>query len=177
MDTFDAFYSYLTKRTGPLATNACFNLLGFINTKNLSDPYTPDIEYLHGCFAKKMLTLPQIFQNFGFNDEYLAQVIAANQDSPIMTMSAILMRPNSHGTVKLRSRNVHDHPLIDLNYLDDDEDVKVLIAGLREYRRLSATQTFAAYQFEDLRFRTPECDALEFDSDAYWRCHVKWFSR
>jgi choline dehydrogenase-like flavoprotein len=41
----------------------------------------------------------------------------------------VLLHPQTHGFVRLRSRNPHDHPLIDPNYLADPLDVKMLIEG------------------------------------------------
>ena len=49
---------------------------------------------------------------------------------PGLTFIASLSRPKSKGTLKLKSSNPFDHPLIDPNYLSEKEDVDVLKEGM-----------------------------------------------
>lgn len=50
-----------------------------------------------------------------------------------------LLRPRSRGSVRLRSGNPAEPPLVDPNYLSDPGDVKQLIAGMRVAREIAAT--------------------------------------
>jgi choline dehydrogenase-like flavoprotein len=45
-----------------------------------------------------------------------------------------LLRPGSRGQVTLASANFRDAPLIDLNLLDDEDDVRRLVAGVKKVR-------------------------------------------
>ncbi len=40
-----------------------------------------------------------------------------------------LLHPRSEGTLRLRSRDAFDHPLIDPRYLQREEDVDVILEG------------------------------------------------
>jgi choline dehydrogenase len=51
-----------------------------------------------------------------------------------VTLNACLLRPKSRGTVKLRSSNPFDKPVIDNNYLAESDDLRMEIAGLRYAR-------------------------------------------
>ena len=53
-----------------------------------------------------------------------------------VTLNACLLRPKSRGTVKLRSANPFDKPVVDNNYLADPEDLRLEIAGLRYAREI-----------------------------------------
>jgi choline dehydrogenase len=53
-----------------------------------------------------------------------------------VTLNACLLRPKSRGTVKLRSNNPLDKPIVDNNYLAEPEDMRLEIAGLRFMRDL-----------------------------------------
>ncbi len=53
-----------------------------------------------------------------------------------VTLNACLLRPKSRGTVRLRSANILDKPVIDNNYLADPEDLALEIAGLRYAREI-----------------------------------------
>ena len=53
-----------------------------------------------------------------------------------VTLNACLLRPASRGTVRLRSSNSLDKPVIDNNYLAEPEDLRLEIAGLRFAREI-----------------------------------------
>jgi choline dehydrogenase len=53
-----------------------------------------------------------------------------------LTLNACLLRPKSRGTVKLRSANALDKPIIDNNYLAEPDDLAMEIAGLRYAREI-----------------------------------------
>ncbi|HEY8569485.1 choline dehydrogenase [Microbulbifer sp.] len=46
------------------------------------------------------------------------------------------LRPLSRGSVRLRSANPADLPLVDANYLDEQEDLEVLIEGVEQAREI-----------------------------------------
>jgi choline dehydrogenase len=53
-----------------------------------------------------------------------------------VTLNACLLRPKSRGTVRLRSANPLDKPVIDNNYLAEPDDLRMEIAGLRYAREI-----------------------------------------
>lgn len=61
-----------------------------------------------------------------------------------------LMRPWSRGTIRLRSADPFDYPLIDLNALADERDLRVLIDSVRMARQLVATPAFAGFVDREL---------------------------
>jgi choline dehydrogenase len=54
------------------------------------------------------------------------------------TLNACLLRPKSRGTVKLRSGEARDKPVVDNNYLSEPDDLRLEIAGLRFARDIIA---------------------------------------
>ena len=60
-----------------------------------------------------------------------------------------LLRPKSVGTVKIASKNPDDDPLIDPNYLSNDEDMEVMIKGYRKMMEIMNTEPLA--QFNNVR--------------------------
>ncbi len=54
-----------------------------------------------------------------------------------------LLRPRSRGTVRLRSADPAEHPLIDPNYLADPYDRRMAVAGLKLAREVMAQPAFA----------------------------------
>ncbi len=60
-----------------------------------------------------------------------------------VTLNACLLRPKSRGTVRLRSANPFDKPVVDNNYLADPDDLRLEIAGLRYARNILAAKPLA----------------------------------
>ncbi|KAE8381509.1 hypothetical protein BDV26DRAFT_289361 [Aspergillus bertholletiae] len=65
----------------------------------------------------------------------------------VFTLAPISLRPQSKGTVTLKSRDAFDHPLIDPKYFSDEEgnDKAVLLAGVRVCLRIIRSPAFQKY--------------------------------
>lgn len=59
------------------------------------------------------------------------------------TVNSTFLRPRSRGSVKLRSNNPNDEPLVDPNYLDDSHDRKMAIKSVRIIREVLAQSAIA----------------------------------
>ena len=93
---------------------------------NKSDDY-PDIQLFisstadnadGGLFGKRDCNLmddfyARLFENILYQDSY--------------TIMPLLLRPRSRGYIKLRSKDVNQHPIIVPNYFDDPYDLDVLV--------------------------------------------------
>ncbi|WP_223479659.1 GMC family oxidoreductase [Oricola indica] len=60
-----------------------------------------------------------------------------------------LQRPESVGSIKLRSANPLDKPLIDLNYFESKADISTLREGIKFGRELFAQEAFVPYRAEE----------------------------
>jgi choline dehydrogenase len=116
--------NYLLFKKGPLTSNVAEGV-GFLKTK--PDLMVPDIELL---FA------PSFFVDHGFG----------NPPGHGFTIGVVLLHPESTGSLKLRSANPTDAPLIDPNYLSSENDVQVMIAGLRWARKIGQAKALDAYR-------------------------------
>jgi choline dehydrogenase len=67
---------------------------------------------------------------------YGGAVAAAHGKARGMAIGAAVARPRSRGSVRLRSADPFDPPVIDPAYLQDPADVATLLDGLREARRI-----------------------------------------
>jgi choline dehydrogenase len=119
---------YLIFRRGPLTSNVG-EALGFIRTRDGLD--APDIELI---FA------PAFFMEHG----------AANPPGHGFTIGVILLRPESSGSIALKSGDPRAHPAIRPNYLAAPNDMAALIAGIRFARRLAAAPPFDPYRGDEV---------------------------
>jgi len=79
---------------------------------------------------------------------------------PGCTYSICQLRPESRGTVRIRSTDMRDAPSIVPNYLATDLDRRTTVAGVRFARRVAATQPMAALMKREVR---PGADAQTDD--------------
>ncbi|GAA1300177.1 GMC family oxidoreductase N-terminal domain-containing protein [Saccharothrix xinjiangensis] len=118
---------YLSERRGMLTSNLA-EAYAFAR----SDPRLalPDLELLFvpGPFSDDGLTPP---------------------DRHVVTLGAVLLRPRSTGTIRLVSPDPLAVPRIDPGYLGDDEDRRVLTAGLRWCERILAAPALARHLDRD----------------------------
>ena len=62
------------------------------------------------------------------------------------------MRPKSRGTIKLRSSNPKDKPIIQPNYIDDQEDLDDLCEGVRLSAEIMNAKAFDQYRKRPLNY-------------------------
>jgi choline dehydrogenase len=66
-------------------------------------------------------------------------------DYPGMTVASWQQRPDSTGYIRARSADPFEHPLIQPNYLKEESDRRVLLAGMKLARRLLASKPLSQY--------------------------------
>jgi choline dehydrogenase-like flavoprotein len=115
---------YLILGRGPLTSNIG-EALGFIRTRE--DLAAPNIELI---FA------PAFFMEHG----------AANPQGHGFTVGVILLRPDSRGSITLKSSDPRVYPSIRPNYLSADSDIAAFLAGVRFARKLAAAPAFDPYR-------------------------------
>lgn len=85
------------------------------------------------------------------------------------TLNTYQIRPTSRGTVKLRSPDLRDAPLIDPNYLAEEADLKAAIEALKQARAIMQQPSLAQHiRKEHYPGVEPKSDA---DCETYIRQH------
>lgn len=116
-------FQYLLLRSGQLAGNL-FEVTGFLRTKEGLD--RPDLQFVFMPATRPTPKFPfPIGHGFGVN--------------------SILLRPKSRGQVTLASKDPREAPLIDTNFLAEEEDIDTLVRGMRIARRIVAAPAMAKY--------------------------------
>jgi len=91
-----------------------------------SGPDAPDLEIISLPFATK------------------DQDIAGLPSGDLVSLAAILLRPTSVGTVRLRSADPNDAPIIDPNCLDTKHDMDFFVRGIRLMLQMARTEPYAS---------------------------------
>lgn len=85
---------------------------------------------------------------------------------------AILVQPKSRGSVRLRSSNPSERPVVNLGYLTDPEDIVVLRKGLRFALKLADQITLEGYPLKPISSQSPASESDE-DMDDYIRENLR----
>jgi choline dehydrogenase len=73
---------------------------------------------------------------------YLDRDVSSAKPTYGVTFTSCLLRPKARGSVKLRSANPDDQPLVDCNFFGDPDDLRQTLASLKTARRLLETEPF-----------------------------------
>ena len=74
---------------------------------------------------------------------YLDRDVTDQKPTHGVTLTSCLLRPKARGTVRLRSRNPMDQPLVDSNFFGHPDDLRLTVASMRFARKLLATKPAA----------------------------------
>jgi choline dehydrogenase len=136
-------FKWAFKRTGPLAIGIN---QGGLFTRVLPESKTPDVQFHFATLSAELAGAePHPWSGF--------------------TMSVCQLRPQSRGTVRVRSRDPREAPAMQPNYLCTALDRRCAIEGIKLARTLASTASLKPYVGEEYRpgsqARTDE-DLLEF---------------
>ena len=120
---------WLLFKQGPLAIGIN---QGALFTRALPESKTPDVQFHFGTLSADLAG-------------------AAPHDFPGFTMSVCQLRPESRGTVEIKSRNAKEPPAMQPNYLSADLDRRTAVAGMKLARRIAQTPGMAPYVKSEYR--------------------------
>ena len=176
-ENMPAILRYAMFDGGPLTMLGGVEGLAWVNTKyaNKSDDW-PDIEFHFVSGTPAADGGAQIKRAHGVTDfvwENYYEPIAFRDTWSVIPM---LLRPRSKGYIRLNSADPYDKPLIYPNYLVDDQDVRVLIEGVKIGLALGETQSFKRLGTKFWAQPFPGCEHLPLWTDTYWACFVRHYS-
>ena len=167
----------LLQGEGPLDSSGCGGMAHVRTTRQQETDPRPDVQ-LHMLALTLAVDWGMVLKpNFGFQpedpvfDPWLSEHYGLNTGS----ITPVLSRPKSRGSIRLRSSDPFVHPIIQPNYLTDQRDVDTLVAGLKLSHQLLETKAFKDAGTK-LWSPYPSCSHLQHQSDDYWQCYVRHFA-
>ncbi|XP_050077332.1 glucose dehydrogenase [FAD, quinone]-like [Anopheles maculipalpis] len=160
--------------TGPLTSNSIESLL-YVKSPYAADPDPgmPDVEVM------------QSFTSMSFDSSIATRLAYRLPDSlvrkyfdPLIGVRnfmflPMLLKPHTVGKVKLKSRNPFHHPVFQYQYFEDERDVEALVYSIKEVLRIAQAEPLQRLGIELYSRPVPGCEHAPFNSDDYWRCHVR----
>ena len=84
-----------------------------------------------------------------------------------------MLRPKSVGSVTLGGPSIHNHPIIDTNFLDHPDDRRTLVEGMKFLKRMEETDEFQKFDIKFIADSMLCGDRHRLFSDAYFECYVR----
>ncbi len=159
---------------GPLLTNSA-NVNGMVSTP-LKDgnEKRPDVQIHSSAFDFNadygLLATTKLNVDEQAFEHYYGKFAS---DHHGMLAHATLLRPQSRGVLTLKSKSIHDPPILDFRFLDKSRDAKILAEGAKIIHKLSTTKAFKSNGLDFVGPDTRNCGQHEAFSDDYWDCHVR----
>ena len=152
--------------TGPLSIGGSDGSAFFyIDESNRGKTYA-DIQFmLFSCFIKG--------NYFKFTEEIAKEYLAPTPNDEGFNTVISPTHPKSRGTIKLRSTDPFDYPILDPQYLTDKRDIEEFIAGIRIWEKFMDTPAMKKLGVNIEQSKYSFCSQHEFRSDAYWECYVR----
>ncbi|XP_071448474.1 glucose dehydrogenase [FAD, quinone]-like [Hetaerina americana] len=168
---------YAINGRGPMTSLGGVEGLAFVNTKfaNHSEDW-PDVQFHFAPSSVNSDGGEQIRRVLGLRDKVWESVYRPLVGSETWTILPLLLRPQSRGSIELRSRNPSHHPRIAPNYLSEPKDVATLIEGIKIAVSISNTTAFRKYGSRVHRTPLPGCTQHSFGTDEYWECALRQFT-
>ncbi|CAH1404137.1 unnamed protein product [Nezara viridula] len=164
----DEAYEYLTRRTGLLASIGATELIGMIN---LDTDESPDVsmQFMH-IIVNDSFLLQDFLKNLGVTDEIASQYLALTYNRNILIPFIKLLHPRSRGTVRLRSDNMDDMPLIETRYLEHSKDFNTIMWGIKYVEKMLSNEMFKRYNATMKYLEMAGCCGIKRGTDHYWAC-------
>ena len=134
---------WIFTRTGPLAIGIN---QGGLFTRALPESKTPDVQFHFATLSAELAG-------------------AKPHPWPGFTISVCQLRPESRGTVRIRSTDPFEPPSMKPNYLSTELDRRCAVAGIKLARALAGTNSLRPYVAEEYRpgpAAATDADLLEF---------------
>lgn len=162
--TMPNILKYLTVADGPIASIGGLEGFGFIRTRfaNYTHLDWPDfqIHFLSGCISSGTFfciwgsSIDSLFlahftddghtfkNRIGINDQQWNEVFFPFVRKECFTLLPVMLKPQSRGWIKLRSKNPYDKPLIDPRYYSHPEDLEKTADAMEISYQLGTSAAF-----------------------------------
>lgn len=124
-------FNYVLNGRGPYTLPGGTEAVAFLQTKLAKAKNYPDIELVLGSGALNGDTLHSMSNLLGIPQSFYKKVYAPFIGRPAFSIVPVIMRPTSRGRIMLKSANPLEHPKIIPNYLETEEDVAIMVEGIK----------------------------------------------
>ncbi|KAF2903352.1 hypothetical protein ILUMI_02833, partial [Ignelater luminosus] len=157
---------------GVLTVVASNTAVGFESTQ--VQIKNPQFEYIVSSGQVEAAT-PFFIDSMQMTEENWRAISKPLEGKYMWSVLPFLLHPKSIGTIKLKTRDPLDFPLLDCNFYGDEngEDIKDMLSAIKNVFRISETSAFQSIDSKYVSDPLPACKKYKHLSDDYWMCALK----
>lgn len=147
--------------------------LFFSNIKrrlNQNNSSVPDIEFI---FFPSNSVDQSKQDSFQFTNETYAAYTQNIRNHPSFSLTIVCLHPKSFGTLRLKSKNPFEYPLIDTKFLSDTRDLEILYKAILYIKELVETSALRKIDAKLDLFVLPACAGFVVDTREFWYCQLR----
>ncbi|CAG9859122.1 unnamed protein product [Phyllotreta striolata] len=163
---------YLTRGQGPLAEAAPTQAVGYYRTRLEKTPGYSDLEL---SFQDTNDTTDALTHYYNWKSSISSRTSIVNASTSFQIFATPL-HTKSLGTVRLKSADPLDFPLVDPNILSDKDghDFDLAYEGIQLVLNLTQQEAFKKIDTKLTHQPLLECSDVKFLTKDYWRCAAKY---
>lgn len=170
----DATFNLAVHNTGPLTNVGISPLCAFINT--VKGEKLPNVQLMYFWFTQNSPNVAAYIKTRQFKPEIAEKLLSVSKTHDIGAILVTHLHPNSTGHIRLNGSSICDKPIIKPRYFSAQDDLETMITAIRHQLSYTKSKSYSQKHGGFIRFPIAECDAIEFDSDAYWKCYVSYMA-
>lgn len=140
---------------------------------NKSNILTPDYQTYNLLFAHDTPLLALACRPvFGYRDDICNRWIKQLVSRDAFYSIIVNVQPKSRGTIRLKSLNPFDSPIIKTNFLKEQQDIDDMVKYVKDFIKIGDTKFFKENDAELVGLDLPECADKDVGSDEFWKCYI-----
>ncbi|XP_065371900.1 glucose dehydrogenase [FAD, quinone] [Calliphora vicina] len=167
---------YILQGRGPYTIPGGAEAFAFVRTPSSAfDKDYSDMEIVLGAGSLSGDHMGSMRDLLGISDEFYQTVYQGLHDKETFGMVPVLLRPKSKGRISLRSSNPFHWPKMEPNFMQDPDDVRAMIEGVKLILKLTQTKAMRRIGTQFNRNPFLGCEQHPFASDEYWKCCLRLY--
>ncbi|XP_054159948.1 glucose dehydrogenase [FAD, quinone]-like [Oppia nitens] len=153
--TIESLTNYFINGSGPLTQSEYSTTIYQSSYVHQTD--WPDVQL--GLIPSSPATRRTSGQSTGIRDDIWDVFYKPYTNKTQFSISVILLRPKSRGSLRLKSSNPSDKPLLDPNYFADSQDLYTIAEGMQEAYRIALSPSMAPFDVKPYQTIVPGCES------------------
>ncbi|KAL5273761.1 hypothetical protein ACFFRR_000484 [Megaselia abdita] len=167
-----SFFRYLFNKSGQFSRPVYVPIMGLIDSTGRNETY-PNTQLIYVKFEQGF---PYINPIREYNNDILGSIRKSLLTRDLLEIEMIFLNPKSKGNIRIKDRNYKNHPKVDTNFFDDDEDLEHVLEGFKYVLKMAETKAFKDAGGEFLKINIEECNKYTLYSDEYLKCYIRYMT-